>query len=175
VRTPYRTYSAGFLVAEWLKTTQRRREPMKHKKQGPEGAAAAGDAAADAAKTDHPVLPEVNEARIVGRLTNTPRVKNYGEGKDRAQFIVAVPRPKRKADAKPASDYITVVAWGALAKQCEGIGKGDGVQVEGRIQTWTDPENKRLHWEISADGLEVLDRAARADADSARGEVTAGV
>jgi len=160
---------------------------MRHKKHDAGGSAAEGGetagggtavaeaAAPDADKSDHPALPEVNEATIVGRLANTPRVKNYGEGKDRAQFIVIVPRPKRKADGKPVPDYITVVAWGALAKQCAGIGKGDGVQVEGRIQTWTDPENKRLHWEISADGLEVLDRVARVDADSARGEVTAGV
>lgn len=113
-----------------------------------------------AAAQDHPALPEVNEATLVGRLANTPRLKSYGEGKERAQLTLAVPRPRRKEDAKPFLDYIAVVGWGAVAKQCDGLGKGDGLQVSGRIKTWQDPENKRFHWEISADAIQVLDRAA---------------
>jgi len=118
-----------------------------------------GGGAESAAGQDHPALPEVNEATLVGRLANTPRVKNYGEGKERAQFTLAVPRPRRKEDAKPFLDYISVVAWGAIAKQCDGLAKSDGLQVEGRIKTWQDQENKRFHWEISADAIRVLDRA----------------
>lgn len=109
---------------------------------------------------DHPALPEVNEATLVGRLVNTPRVKSFGEGKERAQFTLAVPRPRRKEDAKPFLDYIAVVGWGAIAKQCDGLAKGDGLQVSGRIKTWQDQENKRFHWEISADAIQVLDHAA---------------
>ena len=111
-------------------------------------------------REDHPALPEVNEASLVGRLVNTPRVKSFGEGKERAQFTLAVPRPRRKEDAKPFLDYIAVVGWGAIAKQCDGLAKGDGLQVSGRIKTWQDQENKRFHWEISADAIQVLDHAA---------------
>ncbi len=128
---------------------------MKQKKQ--DGGAPAAEASAD---KERPALPEVNEATLVGRLANTPKLKNYGEGKERAQFILAVPRPKRKEDAKPFLDYIAVVGWGAVAKQCDGLSKDDGLQVSGRIRTWQDQENKRFHWEISAETVQVLDRAA---------------
>ena len=142
---------------------------MKEKKQDGAGGSAVG-----AAGQEHPALPEVNEAKVVGRLTNAPRVKNYGEGKDRAQFFLAVPRP-RKADAKPSKDHITIVAWGALAKQCEGIAKGDGVQVEGRINTWDDRENKRFLWGITANEIHVLDRVSHAGNAAPKQEELAGV
>ena len=120
----------------------------------------------------NPALPEMNEAKLVGRLTNAPRVKNYGEGKDRAQFSLAVPRT-RKADAKP--DHITVVAWGAIAKQCEELTKGDGVRVEGRINTWDDREKKRFLWGITANAIHVLDRASCAGNAAPKQEELASV
>ena len=107
----------------------------------------------------NPALPEINEARLVGRLTNAPRVTNHGQGKDRAQFSLAVPRPNQKAGEKP--NYITVVGWGAIAKQCEELAKGDGARVEGRINTWDDREKKRFLWGITANAIHVLDRASR--------------
>ena len=163
MRTPYKTYSAAYLAAEWLKTMEKRRRTMKQQQP------AAAEAAKQAEKPVSPSLPEVNEATVVGRIANTPRCKDYGEGKERAQFSLAVPRPRRKDDAKPFYDYISVVAWGAIARQSEKLGKNDGVEVSGRIRTWVDPDNKRPHWEIAAESMQVLDRTPRVDADEARG------
>jgi hypothetical protein len=150
----YQTYTGGYLAAEFIQQMERRMATMKEKKK--DGGGKDGE---NTAAQEHPALPEVNEVTLVGRLSNTPRLKNYGEGKDRAQFTLAVPRPKRKEDAKPFYDYIAVVGWGAVAKQCDGLAKDDGLQIQGRIKSWQDPENKRLHWEIAADGVKVLDRA----------------
>ena len=120
-----------------------------------------------------PALPEINEARLVGRLTNAPRVTNHGQGKDRAQFSLAVPRPNQKADEEP--NYITVVGWAAIAKQCEDLAKGDGVRVEGRINTWDDREKKRFLWGITANAIHVLVRASRAGNAAPKQEELAGV
>lgn len=125
------------------------------KKEGEDGQGA--EQAADP-EQGRPALPEVNEATVVGRLANTPRLKSFGEGKERAQFSVAVPRPKRGEKGKPPHDYVSVVGWGALARQVADLAKDDGVRVQGRIRTWQDTKNKRFHCEIAADAVEVLDR-----------------
>ena len=121
----------------------------------------------------NPALPAVNEAKLVGRLTNAPQVTNHGPGKDRAQFSLAVPRPNQKADEKP--NYITVVGWGAIAKQCVDLTKGDAVRVEGRINTFDDRENKRFLWGITANAIHVLVRASRAGNAAPKQEELAGV
>jgi single-stranded DNA-binding protein len=108
---------------------------------------------------DQPALPAVNEVTVVGRLANTPRLNTFGDDKTRAQFIVAVPRPARGGQAKRGHDYLAVAAWRAVAKQCETLGKGDGVRVQGRMRTWQD-ETRRFHWEIEVDTLEVLAQRA---------------
>jgi len=108
----------------------------------------------------------VNEARIVGRLADKAGVKNYGETDDkfRAQFTVAVERPGR---GKPFHDYIVVTAWRALAHQAAVLGKGDVVEVEGRLRTWQG--EKGWGWGIEADMLTVIERkaAAREEASAA--------
>ena len=113
-------------------------------------------------------LPELNQVNLAGRLVNAPRVKDYGEDKKRAQFTLAVTRASRSSGGKQGvhTDYIGVVAWRALAKQCEGLIKGAVVQVQGRIRTWRD-KTERYHWEIEADTLQVLDRVPPGSEDTA--------
>lgn len=103
-------------------------------------------------------LPEVNQVTLVGRLANEPTLKSFGEDKTRAHFMLAVPRPSRGGvQGKRGSDFVPVSAWRALAKQAEGLSKGDGLRLEGRVRTWQD-ETKRHHWEVEADTLEVVQR-----------------
>lgn len=102
-------------------------------------------------------LPMINEAHIAGRLTNAVTAKDYGEGKNRVQFSVAVPRPGPKKEGQPDVDFVTITGWGAIAKQCDGLKKGDGVEVEGRLRTWQD-ETSRYHWGITANMLKVVVR-----------------
>ena len=118
-----------------------------------------------------------NEARIIGRLTDKAGVKNYGEGGDarvpdtgdklRAQFTLAVERPGR---GKPFHDYILVTAWRALAHQAAALGKGDVVEVEGRLRTWQGEKGRG--WGIEADMLQVIKGKTPAKT-AAREEATA--
>jgi len=106
-------------------------------------------------------LPLINETHVTGRLTNGVMAKDYGEGENkrrRAQFVIAVPRP-RKVEGQPEAEFITIIAWRDVAKQCEGLGKGDGVEVQGRLRTWDD-EAKRRHWGITADTVQLIVRRA---------------
>ena len=106
---------------------------------------------------EKPAFPMINEVHIVGRLTNAPQVKDYGQDKKRAQFSVAVPRTTRNAEGKREVDYMAVIAWRAMAAQCAGLSKGDAVEVQGRIRTWKD-ETDRSHWGIDAETFQVLER-----------------
>lgn len=112
---------------------------------------------------ERPALPEINQVTVAGRLVNALKIKDYGPNKNRAQFTLVVPRASRNGNGKPGVhlDYLVVVAWRDVARQCEGLAKGDAVQVQGRIRTWTDKTN-RFHWEIEADTMHVLDRQPQA-------------
>ena len=66
------------------------------------------------------------------------------------------------------------MVWRALAKQCDGLDKGDAVQVQGRIRTWTDKAN-RFHWEIEADTLQVIDRKPKTSEAAPKQRELAGV
>ena len=118
-------------------------------------------------------LPMINEAHVAGRLTNSVTAKDYGEGKNRVQFSIAVPRG-RKVEGQPDVDFITITGWGAIAKQCEGLQKGDGVEVQGRLRTWQD-ETKRYHWGITANMLQVIVRHSSNAGGSAKQQELAGV
>ncbi len=117
------------------------------------------DQEADNARDMRQALPEINEVALAGRLMNSPKIKNFGEDKTRAQFVLGVPRPRRGEKALAAMDFITVTAWHAMAKHCANLAKGDGVQIQGRIRTWQD-QTRRYHWQIEADMLQALDRRA---------------
>ncbi len=123
---------------------------------------------------ERPALPAINEAHVVGRLTNTVTAKDYGEGKTRAQFSVAVPRGGRKKEGQPDVDYVTITAWGAIATQCEGLSKGDALDIHGRLRTWKD-ETDRYHWGITADMLQVLYRQPAKAGGGAKQQELAGV
>lgn len=119
-------------------------------------------------------LPLINEAHVAGRLTNAVTANDYGDGKNRVQFSIAVPRGGRKIEGQPDVDFITITGWGAIAKQCEGLKKGDGVEVQGRLRTWQD-ETKRYHWGITANMLQVIVRHTPQAGGSAKQQDLAGV
>lgn len=110
-----------------------------------------------------PALPEINEVNLVGRLMGPARVREFGGDKRRAQFMLAVPRTRHNGEGQRVvqTAYVTVVAWRGQTKQCEGLAKGDAVQVQGCVRTWQD-QTKRFHWEIEADNVQVLERQSGA-------------
>ncbi|MDE2292332.1 MAG: single-stranded DNA-binding protein [Elusimicrobia bacterium] len=104
-------------------------------------------------------LPMLNEVRAAGRLVDAAALKDYGEGKVRAQFTIAVPRPngKKGPDGRTEADFFLVSAWDELARQCATLGKGDPVEVEGRIRTWRD-ESEGYRWAVTAAAVRLIPR-----------------
>jgi single-strand DNA-binding protein len=107
-------------------------------------------------------LPQENEARVVGRLVNAPKIKEgagaHGDYK-MARFVLAVNHGYKDASGQwvRETDFVPVVAWRALAEAVAKAGKGSALRVIGRIKTW-QVEGKNYRWELKADTLEVLDR-----------------
>jgi single-strand DNA-binding protein len=102
----------------------------------------------------------INKALIYGNLTRDPELKSLPSGSQVAEFSVATNRVwKDKNGAKQESvDFHNIVLFGKqaeLAKQY--LHKGNGVFIEGRIQTrsWEgDDKVKRYRTEIVADRLQ---------------------
>jgi single-stranded DNA-binding protein len=155
---------ASVLVRDWKNEMERRMHAMNDKQEESDRSQPG----------EKPAFPLINEAHVVGRLTNTVTGKDYGEGKKRAQFSIAVPRGGRKKEGQPDVDFITITAWGALATQCEGLSKGDALDIQGRLRTWKD-ETDRYHWGITADQLQVLYRQPPKGAKGTQQQELAGV
>ena len=77
----------------------------------------------------------LNLTILEGRLTRDPELRKTQSGIAVATFTVACDRPKRK-DAEQQADFINVVVWQKSAEFLTNyFHKGDGIQVQGRIQT----------------------------------------
>lgn len=105
-----------------------------------------------------PALPEFNQVSIAGKLKDVPRISKPGTDRHRAQFSLRITRASRNADGKTYFDDIIVVGWRAIAKQCEGLAKGDVVRVQGCLRTWNS--EKGFRWNVEADTIEVIERQA---------------
>lgn len=77
----------------------------------------------------------INQVTLIGRIVETPILKNY-EG----EFLVttltlAVSRPFKNMEGNYDTDFIKVSLWNKIAKNtCEYTQKGDIVAVKGRLQ-----------------------------------------
>lgn len=77
----------------------------------------------------------LNLTILEGRLTRDPELRTSKSGTEVATFTLACDRPKRK-DAEQQADFINVVVWQKSAELLTNyFHKGDGIQVQGRIQT----------------------------------------
>jgi single-strand DNA-binding protein len=83
---------------------------------------------------------------IEGNLVRDPEQVLVSEnGSQMAKFSIAVNRYFKNVKAETTEEvlFITVQAWGALAKSClEYLSKGRGVRVVGRLrqERWTDKD-----------------------------------
>ena len=101
----------------------------------------------------------MNKVLLVGRLTRDPELRSLPSGKHVATFTIAT-NEYRGNDAGERTEYHAMVAWDRLAEICgQFLGKGQLVDVEGRLQTrqWDDDAGKR-HWktEVVVSSLEML-------------------
>lgn len=95
----------------------------------------------------------MNVVILAGRLTADPELRQTQNGVSVTNFCIAV---DRRYD-RETTDFINIVAWRNAAEfVCKYFRKGDGIEVEGSIQTrpYTDMEgNKRTAFEVVASQL----------------------
>jgi single-strand DNA-binding protein len=101
----------------------------------------------------------MNKVMLVGRLTRDPELRSLPSGKAVANFTIAT-NEFRGNGAGERTEYHSLVAWDRLAEICgQFLGKGQLVDVEGRLQTrqWDDDGGIR-HWktEVAVNSLEML-------------------
>ena len=84
----------------------------------------------------------VNVVTLIGNLATDVELRELGEDKKVANFLLAVDR--RSADG--GADFVRVAAWGKQAEACATyLAKGRRVAVDGRLRShsWEDQEGKR--------------------------------
>ena len=98
-----------------------------------------------------------NDLVLAGVLCKPPVLRRTPLGRDICDLMLAVNRRYGRAD------YLPCIAWGALAQRCAGLEVGDGVRIEGRLQSrgYTKVENgisqERTAYEVSVMKLEPVE------------------
>ena len=72
-----------------------------------------------------------NHIRLSGSLCKPPVYRRTPLGRSICDLMLAVPRRYGRAD------YLPAIAWGQLAARCARLQVGDGLTLEGRIQSRT--------------------------------------
>ena len=81
-----------------------------------------------------------NLVSLVGRLVNTPELKETEEGKKVTYITLAVPRSFKNSYGIYETDFIDCILWHGIAESTtEYCKRGDLIGIKGRIQT-TDVE-----------------------------------
>lgn len=72
-----------------------------------------------------------NHLNLSGVLCKPPVLRRTPLGRDICDLMLAVNRKYGRAD------YLPCIAWGALAQRCACLDVGDGIKLEGRLQSRT--------------------------------------
>lgn len=101
----------------------------------------------------------INKAMIYGNLTRDPELKALPSGMQVCSFSLATNRVynDRDGNRQEATDYHNVVVFGKQAENsAKYLSKGNGVFVEGRLQTrsWDKDGQKQYRTEIVADRVQ---------------------
>jgi single-strand DNA-binding protein len=94
----------------------------------------------------------VNVVILIGNLASDVEVREFGEGRKRATFRLAVDRYV----AAGGADFFDVTAWEKQADVCErNLVKGRRIALDGhlRSRTWEDADGKRRY------GVEIVVRS----------------
>ena len=85
------------------------------------------------AADDETVVDDVNEVRLVGRISGSPEQRVLPSGDELWTFRVVVPRPP--ADRRQPVDALECVAWNARTRRSVARwADGDLVEVSGRLR-----------------------------------------
>jgi single-strand DNA-binding protein len=100
----------------------------------------------------------VNTVSLIGNLASDVDLREIGDDKKVASFLLAVDRPTKE----DAADFVRVSVWDRQAELCdEYLVKGHLVGVEGRLRSsaWTDEDGKqRRAVEVTASRVEFIAR-----------------
>jgi len=105
----------------------------------------------------------LNRVQLIGRLGKDPETRYTPSGKKVTSFSVAVDRrwKSEEGEAKEATDWFNVEAWGRLGEICqEYLGKGRLIYLEGRLQTnrYEQEGEVRYFTKVVALAMQILDR-----------------
>jgi single-strand DNA-binding protein len=84
----------------------------------------------------------MNNVTLIGNLATDVELREVGEGKQLATFVLAVDRLGQDKGA----DFLRIAVWDRQAEVCEQyLAKGKRVAVDGRLRSrsWEDADGKR--------------------------------
>ena len=104
----------------------------------------------------------LNRVVLIGRLTRDPEFRQTTNGKNVADFSIAVDKKFKPNDGSPTADFFRVQCWDKAAEFVSNyINKGRLVAVDGRLQTRkytaNDGTNREVV-EIVAESVQSLDK-----------------
>lgn len=125
-------------------------------------------------------LHQLNDVRLVGRLTRDPELRFTAKGQAVCRFDLAVNRRYKDAvtgEWKDDTSFVPVVVWRETAQRCsERLKKGSPVYVEGRLKSrnWETKEGqKRTTLEVDSRRIQFLAKVEGEEgADSGSDEET---
>ena len=102
----------------------------------------------------------MNNVSLIGRLTNTPELKNTQSGTGYTRFSIAVDRRVKQGEEKQV-DFIDIVAWSKTAEFiCKYFTKGKRIALNGSIRTGSytaQDGTKKRTFEVWCDNVEFCD------------------
>jgi single-strand DNA-binding protein len=111
-------------------------------------------------------LLQLNDVRMVGRLTRDPELRFTASGTPVCHFDLAVNRrykDSKSGEWKDDTSFIPVVVWREAAQRCgDRLKKGSPAYVEGRLKSrsWeTKDGQKRSGLEVEARAVQFMEKA----------------
>ncbi len=112
----------------------------------------------------------MNTVSLIGNLATEVELRDVGEDKKVASFLLAVNRPTRDGGA----DFVGVSVWDRQGEVCaEYLAEGQRVGVAGRLRSrsWEEEGKRRTVVEVVARQVDFLSGPQRDDAEGGGAEV----
>jgi single-strand DNA-binding protein len=106
----------------------------------------------------------MNHVALTGNLASEVHLKDLGDGKQVANFLLAVDR------AGDGADFFNVSVWDRQAETCaQYLSKGRQVAVDGRLKSrsWEEDGKRRTAVDVVAHRVEFLGTASEGPFDAA--------
>jgi single-strand DNA-binding protein len=97
----------------------------------------------------------LNVVTLIGNLATDVEVKDVGDDKRVAKFLLAVNRRSKEGDA----DFVWIAAWDRQAELCgQYLAKGRRVAIDGylRSRSWEEEGKRRREIEVVARSVQFL-------------------